>query len=190
MNVDEAPEKGRLIVFPGGQVDTEDIGVPYVVRQGGQVPTADLIDPVSVAEDLKNRIAFVKGQELVRVLERGGSTSETIDVLLKEIAEELAHLKWERRSLTASGKSSANHTMGRVAGLRNLAEMLFKRKEAALAEKLDLKSPRMQKLFQTFLSFFHSSMEKCGVASEEIDLVFNQMKADMSDWEKKMETGD
>ena len=38
------------------------------------------------------------------------------------------------------------------------------------------------------MEFFHDSMEKSGISPEVIDVIFQQMKADMIDWERKMST--
>ena len=36
------------------------------------------------------------------------------------------------------------------------------------------------------MEFFNEAMEKSGIRPQDIDLVFQQMKADMVDWEKRM----
>lgn len=179
---------GKLIVLPGGKkVDSKEIGADYVVGQTGDVPTPDIIDPVAVSHEVQERIKYVKGQELVQLAERGASTSELLDGMLKETLEELAHLKWERRKASREGKNTANYTVSRIATLKGIAELLLKRKEASRAERLDLKSPRFQAVFKVWMDFFYEAMEKSGVEPHVMDLVFNQMKADMVDWEKKMD---
>lgn len=190
---DEEASKGRkqspkLLVFPGGKsVNPRDTGADYVLGQSGPVQTPDIVDPRTVDRELLERQAYVERQELVQSIRRGDATTDIIDHVLTEIAEELAHLKFERRKAAKEGKSTLQHTATRIASLRTLSETLFKRKEASLAERLDLKSPRFQAVFKVWMSFFHESMEKVGIPEEQIDLVFNQMKSDMVDWEKKMD---
>lgn len=179
---------GKLIALPGGKkVDAKGIGAGYVVGSTGDVPTPDVIDPVQVSQDLRDRQRYVESQEIVQVLSRHGTTSEALEASLLEIAEELAHLKWDRRTAAREGKSTANLTASRINGLRSLVELLLKRKEAALAERLDLKSPRFQAVFAVWMQFFYESMEKTGIEAHVIDLVFQQMKADMIGWETKMD---
>ena len=181
-------DKGKLIVFPGGrEVDPNDVGADYIIGQTGEVPTPDIIDPVAVDEEVRKRVEYVNGQELMRAVKKGANTAETVDILLIEIAEEISHLKWERRKAAREGKNTSNYTIQRINGLRSLVEVLLKRKEAALAERLDLKSPRFQAVFKVWMEFFYSSMEKAGVDQATMDTVFEQMKADMIDWEIKME---
>jgi hypothetical protein len=182
------PSEGKLLVFPGGKkVDPDEVGAGYIVGQTGDIPTPDIIDPKVVDEEVRNRVDYVKGQELVQIVQKGANTAATVDVLLLEIAEEISHLKWERRKAAREGKNTSNYTVQRINGLRSLTEVLLKRKEAALAERLDLKSPRFQAVFKVWMEFFYSSMEKAGVDQATMDTVFEQMRADMIDWEVKME---
>ena len=186
----ESPKEGKLLVleFPGGEkVNPDDVGADYIVAQAGNVPTSDIIDPVEVAAEVRERVQYVQNQEIVKGIKRGISTAESVDILLLEIAEEASHLKWERRRAAKEGKSTLNFTVNRINGLRSLAELLMKRKEAALAERLDLKSPRFQAVFKVWMQFFYESMEKAGVDEATMDTVFEQMRADMIDWEAKME---
>lgn len=179
---------GKLITFPTGEViDPEEVGADFVVRQTGDVPTPEIMDVVVIQKEVKERAEYVKNQELVKAIKEGSSTAQTIDLVLVEVAEELAHLKFERRKAAKEGKGTACYTVSRVNSLRSLAEMLLKRKEAALAERLDLKSPRFRKVFEVWMEFFQDAMNKCQIPDHLIDLVFQQMKADMQDWEKKME---
>jgi len=180
-------KNSHLIVFPGGKtMDPKDVGAKFVVGGSGQIPTGELLDPEDVRRDLRERIAFVKSQPLVKSL-ADGSPAQAMDTLLLEIAEEVSHLKWERRKAAKDGKNTAQFTVARVSGLRSLAETLIRRKEAAIAENLDLKSPRLQKIFKVWMQFFYEAMEKSDVPSEVINVVFQQMKADMIGWESRME---
>lgn len=190
---DENGEEGKgkkspnLIVLPGGKkVDPSDVGAGYVVKQTGDVPTPDIVDPVQADEELRRRERFVQGEKLVKAAHGGATTGEMMDLLVKEITEELAHLKFERRKASEEGKNTANYSVGRMNSLKSLAELLLKCREADRAEALDLKSPRFQAVFKIWMEFFNEAMEKSGIRPQDIDLVFQQMKADMVDWEKRM----
>lgn len=190
--IDENDEEkiGKLLSFPGGEtVSTNELGTPFVVTGVGSMPTSEPIDSIIVSEELREREAYVRGQELVRVVD-GGGTAEIADVLLKEMAEEIGHLKWERKKAAADGKPTTTHNLARVNSLRSMMELLLKKKETSMAERLDLRSPRFQKIFSLIMEFFQDSMEKVGVSGKESDLVFNQIKADMMELEKKLELAD
>lgn len=177
----------NLIVFPGGKkVDPSDVGAGYVVKQTGDVPTPDVLDPVASDEEVRRRDKFVKDEDLVRAARGSAPTGDMMDLLVREITEELAHLKFERKKAAEEGKNTANYSVGRMNSLKALAELLLKRREADRVEALDLKSPRFQAVFKVWMEFFSESMEKVGIQEKDIDLVFQQMKADMIDWEKRM----
>lgn len=178
---------GKLIVFPGGKTaSTGELGTDYVVGQGGTVNTPELVDPAAVSRELRERDQSVGGNELVKAIARRAGPADLIDEVLKEIAEELAHLKFERSKAAKEGKNTANYNMSRIAALRQIADVLMKRQENARQEQLDLKSPRFQSVVRLWMEFVYDSAQKAGIAEAEIDLMFNQMKADMVDWEKKI----
>lgn len=187
---DKGNDKGKLITFPGGKkVDPKEVGLEDgVVTQVGDIPTPDILDPVNLDKELRDRTEYVKRQDLTQVITAKKSTIDTIDVVLVEIAEELAHLKFERRKAAKEGKNTANYTIGRINSLGRLAELLLKKKESMMQEELDLKSSRFQAVFRVWMEFFHDAMEKSGITPELIDVIFQQMKADMVDWERKMST--
>lgn len=183
------PGSNKVIVLPGGQtLDPDEIGASFIVSAAGQIPTGELLDPADVKQELKDRIAFVKNQPLVKAVSEG--SQQAINAILVEIAEELSHIKFERRKVAANGRSTAALTVARVNGLKQLAETLLRRKETAMAEQLDLKSPRLQKIFKVWMDFFYEAMQRSGVSSEIINVVFQQMKADMIGWESKMSEAD
>ncbi len=184
---------GKLIVLPGGKkIDPRaDLGADYVAAQssgaGNQTMTAEVLDPLAIDIAVKEREDFVKNSRLVEAVEKGGSGADVEAAAILEIAEELAHIKFDRRRAAKDGKNTTPFSMARVAGLKNLVDILLKRREAARGERMDLKSPRFQAVFKVWMEFFYESMEKSGVESHVIDLVFQQMKADMIGWEKRMD---
>ena len=183
---DDNEGKSNLIKFPSGEtLDKKETGTEYIVGESGQIPTGDVLDPVDVKQDLRERIKFVKSQQLVKSIAEG--SENTMEVLLLEIAEEISHLKWERRKASKDGKNTAAYTIGRINGLRSLAETIIRKKESDTSDNFDLKSPKMRKLFEIWMSTFYESMEKSGVNREIIDVVFQQIKADMLTIEQRME---
>lgn len=188
-NSGDGPPKDNLIPFPGREsVDPKEVGIDsYYAMPVGSVPQGELMDPRAIAMELQERREYVDGQSLVIISKEGAPTASTIDAILVEIAEEMAHLKWERRNLAKKGKSTAQLTIARVTGLKQLTDILIKRKETSLNERISMKDPRIQKLLEMFMEMFYSACEKCSVSPEVIDLIFSQIKTDMVDWETKME---
>jgi len=183
---DKDTGKGKLISFPGGkEVDAGEVGADYVIGQGGDLSTGELIDPKSIDREIRKRDQFVKSQGLFQVISEKAPVSDIIDSVLVEIAEELSHLKYERRKATEEGKNTANYTISRIASLRQLADVLQKRQDNTRAERLDLKSPKFKQILHLWMEFVYESMSKSDLSESSIDVVFKQMEADMTDWEKK-----
>jgi hypothetical protein len=184
---DKDSGSGKILSFPGGEkVDTSEVGTDYVVGQGGDLPTTELVDPKSIEREIRKREHFVSSQKLVRVIAEKAPVPDVVDAVLNEIAEELSHLKYERRKATEEGKNTANYTISRIASLRQLADVLQKRQENSRAERLDLKSPKFKQILHLWMEFMYDSMSKAELPESTIDVVFKQMEADMSDWEKKL----
>ena len=95
---DKDKPNGKIIKFPDGKsISSDEIGTDFVVDQGNHVPTLELLDPAALDKETRDRESYVKRQELVHATDRKAPTSEIVDIVLKEISEELAHLKFERR---------------------------------------------------------------------------------------------
>lgn len=181
-NKDDKIDGGLVLTFPDGKtISANELGISeYAAGQSGQVTIPDVID---VTEEEKKREKFIREQPLIKSIERGDDTRDIITAILKEIAEELAHLKYERKKASENGKNTANYNTARASGLQQLANTLFRKLENTRAEQLDLKSPRFQRVLKLWLNFVYESMQKSGLGEQEIDLVLNTMKADLVDWE-------
>lgn len=183
---DEKPD-GNVIVFPGGKtLSPQQIGAGYVVGPSGNVPVIDVVDAREIRRELRERESYVSGQELVRAIEDKAPVADIIDEVLKEIAEELSHLKYERRKAAADGKNTANYTVSRIASLRSLADILQKRMENARQERLDFSSPQFKKVLHLWMTYWYDSMVQAGLNEGTVDSVFKIVESNMKDWEKKV----
>jgi hypothetical protein len=179
-------QNGVQIVLDGQIVDPSDIGADYVIGQSGQVPTPEIIDPDEIDQSLREREIFVNKQSLVKAINEKVGSSNFLDLVIKEITEEIAHLKWERRQAIKDGKNPSNYTIARIASLKSLSEVLIKKRQTFVDESLDFKSPKVQKLFQIWMEFFYNCMEKSKISKADIDIVFGQIQSDLPEWEQKM----
>jgi hypothetical protein len=180
-------EGGKVITFPTGQsISPEEIGADYILVQGNQSPVTEIVNPADISKEFRDREEFVQNQELLVRVNQSRPAPDIVDQVIKEIAEELSHLKYERRKAAKDGKNTANYTISRIASLRQLADVLMKRMENARAEQLDLKSPRFREVLKLWMEFVYESMVKVQVEDSVIDLVFRQIEADIKDWEQKI----
>lgn len=178
---------GTVLSFPGGQqLDVSEIGADFVVGQSGAVPVGEIVDQGAVERELRERDRFVADQPLVRVIEQNQPVPDILDEVIKEVAEELSHLKFERRKAAKEGKNTANYTISRIASLRQLADVLQKRQENARHERLDLQSPHFKEILRLWLEFLYEAMTQAGLNEGTVDSVLKIMDSNMVDWEKRV----
>ncbi len=183
---DKKPSKppGKILHFPNKDAEVED---DYVMGTlDPDVLVGDLVDPKEMSEKIRERSDYVKKQELMRALDRNAPFPDFLNLLIREIVEELSHQKYERKVAAREGKSTTNHSVARIASLRTLVEILNKKQDSDRTERLDLSSPRFQVVLRLWMEFVHTSMVKSGIRDKDIDIVFAQIKADMIDWERKV----
>jgi len=188
MSENDVPE-GKVISFPNGEkLPIADIGADFVLDriENNHFSVPEVVDQSVLVKEMRERESYVATQDLVRAVRDKISTSDIVDQVVVEIAEELAHLKFERTKKAREGGSTSSLTVSRILSLRQLSEVLMKRMENARAEQLNLKSPRFREVLKLWMDFLYESMQKSNVPDEVIDLVFRQMEADMSDWEKRV----
>jgi len=184
---DSGPHKGKILTFPSGEsINPDDLGADYVLAQGTHITTAELVNPQDISKDFREREEYVAKSELLVKVNEKYSAVDLVEQVIKEITEELAHLKYERRKAAKEGKNTVNYTISRISSLRQLADVLMKRIENARAEQLDLKSPRFREVLKLWMEFIYDSMVKVEVSEQVIDLVFRQIEADIKDWEQKV----
>lgn len=185
---DDIKDKGTIIPFPKSDKDvSSQIGADYVLgptKDNASAP--EIISQESIDKELRDRENFVSNQSLVQSIKRKESNLNLIDAVIGEIAEELAHLKYERVKAAKEGKNTSGYTINRISSLRQLSEVLTKRIDSARSEQIDLKSPRFKTILKLWMEFVYMSMQKAELPEHEIDLVFKQMEADMVNLEKRI----
>ena len=109
----------QTITLPTGEtITSSEIGVDFIVAQSGQVPTHEIVDSVKVSKTYVERRNYVENEPLLKAVTSRSPASEIIDRVFLDIAEELAHLKFERQVAAREGKNTAAYTLQRRASLK------------------------------------------------------------------------
>ncbi len=138
-------------------------------------------------KDLRDREKFLLSDRLSKISSyKSISIDDLTSQLIREITEELAHLKFDRLKAIRLGKPSASITLARINSLKTFGDLLMKKLESNRNESVDLKSPRFRQILNLWMEFLYDSMVKVNIKEEDIDLIFGQMKSDMLNWEKKI----
>lgn len=181
--------QAKIIPFPhGNSILPEDIGVSYVAGTAVPSDVSILPDPNEIDKKTRERYEYIKRQELLQAIESDAPSSVLLKILMRETAEELAHIKYERRQATLTGGNVAGLSKSRFEALGKLFDLIVRRQDSARAERVDLSSPWFQEIMKSWMEFVYESMHRAGLAEREMNLVFNQIKTDMTEWEKTILT--
>lgn len=106
--------------------------------------------------------------------------------IMKELAEEAAALKFERKRADQTGKDPIALSVRRVATLQSMADTWFKRREQMATKAVDLKSPAFARLYMYIVDTFVECMEKAGVEEatvSNVTLELSRLFKENKDWE-------
>lgn len=106
--------------------------------------------------------------------------------IMKELAEEAAALKFERKRADQTGKDPIALSVRRVATLQSMTDTWFKRREQMATKAVDLKSPAFGRLFSYIVDSFVECMEKAGVqeaTASNVTLELSRLFKENKDWE-------
>lgn len=130
--------------------------------------------------------AFVANSDLVRSVQHGSTPAELMNIVIREAAEDVAYLKYERNRAYREGRNVVNVVSQRTNSLRALVDLIIKKQEGMKSSAIDINSPRFKQVLQLWMEFVYEALVKTGMKQSDIDVVFKTMQADMTDWEKKV----
>lgn len=83
--------------------------------------------------------------------------------IMKELAEEAAALKFERKRADQQGRDAIALSVRRVDTLQRISDTWFKRREQLASKSVDLRSQAFRRLWLYILETFMEAMESAGV---------------------------
>jgi len=107
-------------------------------------------------------------------------------LIMKDLAEEAAALKFERKRADQTGKDPIALSVRRVATLQSIVDTWFKRRDQIASKLIDMKSPAFRRLFQYLVQTFCECMEEAGVeeaTSANVTLELSRRIKDDPTWE-------
>lgn len=141
---------------------------PMIVPPAG-VPLGQgqLIAPASIAATDHKRRA-VTNDKVFRQIVAEPYDDGLIPLLMRELAEEAAALKFERVRADVTGKDVIALSMRRVDTLQRLIDTWFKRRDQMATKAIDMKGPVFRRLFGYLVGTFRECMEDAGVAESVV----------------------
>jgi hypothetical protein len=133
---------------------------------------------------VKERAEFIEEDPIVRSIQNRSDTAELMNRIKEEVARETAALHHQRLENGKFGRDTAQISTRRIDGLKKIAEIELEIKRMG-ADTINLKSERMQKLFQYIIAAFREGCVQINMSPEQIDLLFNHLSTNLEGWEEK-----
>lgn len=170
-------------------VEEQGFDAPAVVkdaRKGGR-PVVPI--PEKGEERRLEMQRQAKRNPLVKHVEKGQSASlDMIDAIMHQLTTEIAYLEFAQRERIVQGKDPAELSTKKISALKGLAEIWFKKRDQVLDEMFDLKSARMQAVFEYFMQTIAQACEDAGMGDEMIEVFFSKLGGRLEGWEDEAAT--
>lgn len=151
-------------------------------------PVPPLGSSAPVVAGIKS-LSFQKRQEvstspLVQIATRSPYSDDMIAQIMREHAEEVASIKYERQRAEERGVDTSQISIRRIAALKIIADHWFQRREQ-LTNKIDLASPGFVRIFTFLLHTFAECMGEQGIDDTVIENVKMELSKKLQDpgWE-------
>lgn len=137
------------------------------------------------AQLAEEREAFIESDPLVKATESRADTTEMLHTVKLEVAKEAAALHFQRIENEKYGRDCAQVSSRRIEALKKIADIELDVRKLG-AEKIDLKSEKMQRVFSYFIQQI-KEVAADSLEPEEVDLLFNRLGTALDGWEEKCE---
>jgi len=131
--------------------------------------------------------SIIKSDNLVQAILEGSGTFELIDIIVAELAKDSAHLDQERVRQSNEKKTIDRVVKYRSSVLKMIVETLVQKRNLALSEIINLRSPQWLSVMDSFIKKIKQTFMDLNFADEQIDLFFEKLKVNMEGFEEETE---
>lgn len=161
--------------------DSED-GEPVSLEQQQAHTVGELI-----AEDAVALKRAMKQDKLLKIARKNPDASEFMDLVMRELAEEVAVQKFEREKLQSKGQPISEASSRRVRALEKLGDQWLRRQERLKqVGVVDLNSPAMHEFFVCFVETLDIVMDELRFKTEDREALMNKLSGTIDDEWKLM----
>ena len=158
-----------------------------VVNDPAQLLAINIAPGGALSTVLKNPII---NDKLVESLSRGTSTMSTLDVIMREIAEEAAYVKAYREENWGKGEDLSESTFRRIKMLQALVETLVEKeriKKDKDVGKIDFFGDNFQNVLKYFLEITMKVFRDINIPTQFEDIFVTELARNFDGFEKKAE---
>ena len=136
---------------------------------------------------LPDKKDIVKEDNLLKGIIEDAGVFELMDIVLAELAEESASLKYERLKKEFNDESTDRISLRRSNILKMINDSLVQKRNLALNDLVNLRSPQWQLVFENLMDKIKKTFADLDYASEQEELFFQKLQSNLEGFEEETE---
>lgn len=154
-------------------------------------PTSGANAPLEVTNAnqlvLPSKDEVIKRDALLRGMLNDDGVFDLLDVVLAEMAEEGASLKYERIKKEFNDEATDRISLRRANILKMISDSLIQKRNLALNDLVNLKSPQWQVVFKQLMDRVQQTFLDLEYSSEQVELFFQKLQGNLEGFEEDTE---
>lgn len=149
--------------------------------------------PVQVDSEQTNQLvlpdkkSIISEDNLLKALMADDNTFELLDIVIAELAEEGASLKYERIKKEFEDEPTDRISLRRANILKMVNDALIQKRNLALNDFINLRSPQWQVVFGELMDRIRLTFDDLGYSSEQMELFFENLQNRLENFEEDTE---
>jgi len=136
---------------------------------------------------LPSKDEVIKRDALLRGMLNDDGVFDLLDVVLAEMAEEGASLKYERIKKEFNDESTDRISLRRANILKMISDSLIQKRNLALNDLVNLRSPQWQVVFKQLMDRVQQTFLDLEYSSEQVELFFQKLEGNLEGFEEDTE---
>jgi hypothetical protein len=147
-------------------------------------------EPLKIEDDQSLQLVVpdkrdvIKEDPLIKALINEQDTFGLLDVVLTELAEESASLKYERIKKEFDNEPTDRISLRRANILKIINDSIIQKRNLALNDLVNLRSPQWQIVFQELMLKVRQTLGELGYSSEQMELFFDKLQNNLEGFEE------
>ena len=154
-------------------------------------PTTQGSNPLEITQASKlalpSKDEILKNDKLLRGMVNEDGVFDLLDVVLAEMAEEGASLKYERIKKEFNEEATDRISLRRANILKMIGDSLIQKRNLALNDLVNLRSPQWQVVFKQLMDRVQQTFTDLGYSSEQVELFFQKLQGNLEGFEEETE---
>jgi len=147
--------------------------------------------PIEITETnkliLPEKKDVLKEDPLIKGILNDEGVFDLLDIVLAELAEESASLKYERIKKELENKDTDRLSLRRANILKMISDALVQKRNLALNDFINLRSPQWQLVFDLLMKKVRQTFVDLSYSSEQLELFFQKLQGNLEGFEENTE---